>query len=158
MKIIYAILPMAIALCGCDKSSITPRSDEQLESRVSVLEKSLAELRWLNQSNLTAMQNNFLTASATNFQAFDAINHQLVFDNNRIEFMQTVVSNLINTINQQVAVMSQQNNSQVAPTVQIPANVLDQIRAGAIQQFPNNVNRQNDMIKQETDAWRKLNQ
>jgi hypothetical protein len=158
MKIIYAITLTAILVCGCEKSSITTGSNEQLKSKVSVLENNLAELRELNQSNLMVMQNNFLASSATNFQVIDKINQQLIFDNNRIEFMQTVVSNLINTINQQDVMMSQQSNSQSAPPVQIPANVLDQIRAAAIQQFPNNINRQNAMIKQETDAWYKLNQ
>ena len=154
----------AFALVGCGKP--VPNA-ARYEARITALESNVTELYQRNANRKADITNinemvQMIVDGSTNQLAFDA--KMMSQDSNQqvqlelqllmIQDLQARLTNRTQSTYRQPTVYRAPQNS--GPTV-MPANVAATIRAEAERRYPTDYDMQNFVIKQQTEAWHKLN-
>lgn len=153
MKTMLSILLPVILLSGCGKPD--PKI-ATIESRMTIMESNLNDVvrRQNNASNVMQSQMEIDQTIYTNLESVgvkqvieDAEYKINAYD---IADIRTIITNLSHTISGRPIVRTQHVPSPV------PEDVMDQIRADAEKEFPNDYDEQLYIINQQVQAWVKL--
>ena len=170
ISLLSIISVAAMLLCGCNKQD---SKIAQLETRIVALENQNAELKTscdslASQATNCAKSIDLIFTLVTNsvVTPFDPnapldVNTGLVNPlyhlDERVDSLSVTLSNLISSLNAAHPALIRVPVSATRPT-QMPADVAAQIRAEAERRYPTDYDMQIFVIKQQTEAWQKLNQ
>lgn len=155
----------AFALVGCGKS--VPNA-ARYEARITALESNVTELYQRNENRKADFTNVFAIQEAMAIASSNQLNFNMEMiaqDTNQqvqLDLQLLMIENLQKQITNRAPVayrppaVNRAPQYNPGPTV-MPANVAATIRAEAERRYPTDYDMQNFVIKQQTEAWHKLN-
>jgi hypothetical protein len=157
MKTLLCIFAAAALLCGCSKPAADPRI-AQLETRITALESNISALQSQNEkqnalaTNLFCLHTRLLALVQSNLVVMQDQEFELGLHETVIKSLSGLVTNLMDRL----AVKNPQPYTRTAQPLQIPADVVNGIRADAEREWPTNYDMQIYEIQKQIEAWHKL--